>query len=212
MAWLWLSTVMDNAADRRICLENVLTLNPRNTYARRGLKQLENSTAANHASAAFPAQKNALGPPAATAAGRSQFFSRPLPLWLVTAFWSGLSILLLISGLLGLVDWGLARLRSRVPLNQLHAFHIFELLVIIIFLIAGVMAINVALALFKQQRSGFYGSLIMAMGLLMVGPTAGLLLNPPSFLISAFLGIMPASVVLLTLASQASFERAAAND
>lgn len=37
LAWLWLSGVTDNLDDREICLENVLTLDPTNEAARKGL-------------------------------------------------------------------------------------------------------------------------------------------------------------------------------
>jgi hypothetical protein len=37
LAWLWLSTVTDNLDDQRICLENILTINPDNTVARERL-------------------------------------------------------------------------------------------------------------------------------------------------------------------------------
>jgi|GEM_PF-712666 len=40
-AWLWLSTVLDDREERRICLENVLTLDPDNTHARAGLLRLD---------------------------------------------------------------------------------------------------------------------------------------------------------------------------
>jgi len=39
-AWLWLSAVTDNLEDQRICLENVLTINPDNTVARDRLAAL----------------------------------------------------------------------------------------------------------------------------------------------------------------------------
>lgn len=39
-AWLWLSGAVETDEDRRVCLENVLTLNPDNAAARRGLAQL----------------------------------------------------------------------------------------------------------------------------------------------------------------------------
>jgi len=38
--WLWLSGAVAAAAERQICLENVLTINPNNQAARRGLAQL----------------------------------------------------------------------------------------------------------------------------------------------------------------------------
>jgi tetratricopeptide (TPR) repeat protein len=39
-AWLWLSAVVESDEERRICLENVLTLNPDNAPARKGLEKL----------------------------------------------------------------------------------------------------------------------------------------------------------------------------
>jgi hypothetical protein len=40
MAWLWLSGAVDTDGDRRICLENVLAINPNNEAGRRGLASL----------------------------------------------------------------------------------------------------------------------------------------------------------------------------
>jgi hypothetical protein len=39
-AWLWMSGVVDDAEERAICLENVLTINPDNQVARQGLAAL----------------------------------------------------------------------------------------------------------------------------------------------------------------------------
>ncbi|MCU0494504.1 MAG: hypothetical protein MUD01_23200 [Chloroflexaceae bacterium] len=41
LAWLWLSGVVDTPEDQRVCLENVLEINPGNQHARRGLAMLE---------------------------------------------------------------------------------------------------------------------------------------------------------------------------
>jgi hypothetical protein len=40
-AWLWLSGVVESLEDRRICLENVLAINPGNTAAQAGLRLLD---------------------------------------------------------------------------------------------------------------------------------------------------------------------------
>lgn len=40
-AWLWLSGAVTSPEERRICLENVLTLNPENSLAQKGLAKLE---------------------------------------------------------------------------------------------------------------------------------------------------------------------------
>jgi hypothetical protein len=39
-AWLWLSSVVESTADQRVCLENVLFINPKNTHATAGLQRL----------------------------------------------------------------------------------------------------------------------------------------------------------------------------
>lgn len=39
-AWLWLSAVVDSLEDQQVCLENVLTINPMNDRARKGLEEL----------------------------------------------------------------------------------------------------------------------------------------------------------------------------
>ena len=42
-AWIWLSSVVESGDEKRICLENVLVLNPDNEHARRGLDKLGSS-------------------------------------------------------------------------------------------------------------------------------------------------------------------------
>lgn len=42
-AWLWLSGVVDSDENRRLCLENVLALNPDNRLAKKGLERLVRS-------------------------------------------------------------------------------------------------------------------------------------------------------------------------
>jgi ribosomal protein L40E len=39
-AWLWLSSVVETLADKEVCLENVLHINPENTYAGMGLRHV----------------------------------------------------------------------------------------------------------------------------------------------------------------------------
>ncbi len=56
-AWIWLAGVVDDPADQRVCLENVLDLNPDNPQAKRGLAWLEQ----HHPTAATRTD----GPPAA---------------------------------------------------------------------------------------------------------------------------------------------------
>ena len=45
LAWLWLSGVVDSLDDREVCLENVLSLEPHNEMARKGLDILRRQKA-----------------------------------------------------------------------------------------------------------------------------------------------------------------------
>jgi hypothetical protein len=45
MAWLWLSGAVETEEERRICLENVLAINPNNGVAQRGLDRLKKKDA-----------------------------------------------------------------------------------------------------------------------------------------------------------------------
>lgn len=44
-AWLWLSGAVDDPADQRTALENVLALNPNNPYALHGIEVLDGKQA-----------------------------------------------------------------------------------------------------------------------------------------------------------------------
>lgn len=71
-AWLWLSDVVDDPAERQICLENVLALNPDNQAARAGLHWL-----LTQAPAATPPPAASPPPPPAPAAPASQIGPGP---------------------------------------------------------------------------------------------------------------------------------------
>jgi hypothetical protein len=52
-AWLWLSAAVDTNDDRLICLQNVLTINPNNEAARKGLEKLGAPTTVDTNAAGF---------------------------------------------------------------------------------------------------------------------------------------------------------------
>ncbi|HFD38813.1 MAG TPA: tetratricopeptide repeat protein [Anaerolineae bacterium] len=78
--WLWLSGVVETIEDRRICLENVLTINPDNAHAQTGLAWIE-----QHAPAEPPAPAESEPPPveepasASAGAGRCPRCQAALP-------------------------------------------------------------------------------------------------------------------------------------
>lgn len=53
-AWLWMSGIVDSPQQKRDCLQRVLSLNPNNEMARKGLEQLAQSEAASFLSAFAP--------------------------------------------------------------------------------------------------------------------------------------------------------------
>lgn len=56
LAWLWMSSVLETPQQRRDCLLRVLTINPYNDAARRGLAQLDARPGSAEAEASPPAQ------------------------------------------------------------------------------------------------------------------------------------------------------------
>jgi hypothetical protein len=76
-AWLWLSSVVDTDADREVCLENVLAVNPDNKVAKAGLVHL-------HSKAVQPApeaQGFELEPPRAPVRTEQRVSSTPVAPW-----------------------------------------------------------------------------------------------------------------------------------
>jgi thioredoxin-like negative regulator of GroEL len=55
--WLWLASVVDTDADRRVCFENVLTLNPSHPTARHQLHLLSERQLLRAQSGASPVRK-----------------------------------------------------------------------------------------------------------------------------------------------------------
>jgi len=69
-AWLWLSGVVDSDAERVVCLENVLAINPENQVAAKGLAALRAAAAAGQPALEATSQESAPGAPPGTAAKR----------------------------------------------------------------------------------------------------------------------------------------------
>ena len=161
-AWFWLYQVFDRRDDKRICLENLLTINPGNEWARQELlNYLDPAEIAHYQAQASKSPSNTSLAKAGAA--------RPITLKLVAAFWVGISIIFLGGGIMATGEWLISGLRTRTFPNYLTASQTFELLVAIVFVIAGIMGLIVALSLFAQSMAGFYGSLHLALGLLQIG-------------------------------------------
>ena len=197
-AWFWLYQVFDRRDDKRICLENLLTINPGNAWARQELiNYLDPAEVAQ-----YQAQVSKSSPDSSLTEADS---ARPMTLKLVAAFWVGISIIFLGGGIMASGEWLISGLRTRTFPNYITSIQTFELLVAIVFVIAGIMGLIVAMSLFAQSMAGFYGSLLLALGLLLAGPTISLITDPPNYLTLVCTGGVSGMIVLLTLASHPGF-------
>lgn len=67
-AWMWLSAVVESVEDQRVCLQNVLVLNPDNTNAKRGLALLDEKSETAEAPAEPEKDPYNVPPPATSSA------------------------------------------------------------------------------------------------------------------------------------------------
>jgi hypothetical protein len=201
-AWYWLYQVSERADDKRICLENLVLLNPNNQWAKQQLLNYLDSAAPNAERRRKAVAKKAERPAA----------PRPIPLKLITAFWVGISFIFLGSGIISAGDWLLSVSRSRGFPYTLTIPQFLELLITISFITSGVLGFFIAITLFSRSMIGFYGSLLLALGLLLIGPTVSLISNPPNYLALTCTGGISGMIVLLTLASQSGFRTISHDD
>jgi len=195
-AWLWLSTVTDSVGDQRICLENVLAINPNNQFARRRLAALADNVA----------QENVASPPAAVRAQASSPPLTPITLWPVAAFWASTSLFFIGGGIASLSQFAGIVLRARGVIHSLSPVQIAWLPLGLFFIVFGFTGLALAWQLARKRPGGYYGSLLFGLVLVLLGPGASLVLEPPNYAATVCTGLMPAAAVMLTLASMSSFE------
>lgn len=207
-AWYWLYRVFERGDDKRVCLENLLTINPDNRWAQRELLQyapvLQTGPDSGHLSSGPNSQAATSQPGPATVE------ATPIPytliIKLIAAFWLGISLILLGGGIMAAGEWLVSGIRSHTFPDHLTYLQAFELLVAIVLIITGIIGLNVAVALFIKSMVGFYGSLFLALGLLLMGPTLSLITTPHSYLTLVCSGGIAGMIFLLTLASQSGFK------
>jgi len=98
-AWMWMSAVVESVDDQRVCLENVVYINPHNEKARQGLKMLEgkSSSAPKPAADADPFANASFAPaddtpPTATSSASSAFQPKEPPAEVYDNWISGMGI------------------------------------------------------------------------------------------------------------------------
>ncbi len=204
MVWMWLSYAMDTAEDRQVCLENVLTINPVNQYALRGLAQISNLTRKQPAAALAVVQKKRR-PLAKPFEPRAS--SRPWSLMLVIAFWFGLGLALLTTSVADIIVWAFDITQRFTFLIHITPSQLWMLSLAVFLLSLGILLLNTAGALYFRHQLGYYASLIFALAFTLVGPAAIAISEHPNYFLAAFAAIMPTTILFLTLMSQESFEK-----
>ncbi len=96
-------------------------------------------------------------------------------------------------------------MRARGIVNNLSTLQMAWLPMALFFILFGITGFGLAWELARRRRDGFYGSLLFGLVLIALGPAAGLVLDPPNYLAVACTGLMPATAIILTLASAAGF-------
>jgi hypothetical protein len=207
-AWFWLYQLFPNPEDKRVCLENLVIINPHNEWAKQELLNYlelsELQTVEPHTDKQDQSDK--VSKQKGTKERRGTVSARPITLKLVTAFWFGISATLLGGGIIASSEWLISSLRMRTIPNYITSVQAIELLIAILFVIAGILGLSVALMLLFRSMIGFYGSVLLALGLLLIGPTVSLIVDPPSYLMMTCTGGISGMIVLLTLASQPGFK------
>jgi hypothetical protein len=210
-AWFWLYQILERQEDKRVCLENLITINPYNEWARQELSNYAGFPAPPSLTPpAIPLHSASLFPRAARSKnrrhGKASHPPRPLVLKIITAFWSGISLIFLGGGIIASGEWLSSTIQSRNFPHYITGIQALELSVAISFVVAGLVGLNVAVALFFRSPLGLYGSLFLALGILLAGPTASLIIHPPNYVAMICTGGMAGMMVFLTLASRSGLK------
>lgn len=197
VAWVWLSYVVDTPEDRRICLENALTINPASQYAIRGLSQLNGQGA--------PVAQTSAGLPAGGAVYQPVWWQK-LALTAITAFWAGLGFLFLLVGIIELVQKSAKLFASRNFPYYITPTQLWGFTIATAFLVGGILIFNVVWGLFIRHKAGYFASILFSLGFIVLVPAAILISGGNNYLVIIFGAAMPTLVLFLTLISQVGFD------
>ncbi len=127
--------------------------------------------------------------------------------WSVIAFWGGASLLFTGGGLAYLFKFAGILLRARWVWQSLSVAQVGWLFGGLFFLGCGLSGIILALLLAGRRSLGYYGSLLFGLMMTVLAPGANLILPQPHYLATVCAGLLPATIVLLTLVSMADLDR-----
>jgi len=124
---------------------------------------------------------------------------------LVIAFWSGIGALLLIFGFADILSWGIDISNSRTFPRYITTYELATLATAIALFSGGIVSANLAWSLFRKRKSGYFISIILTVGLILIGPLGIMISENPNYILAGFMALMPAIILILTLVSQVGF-------
>lgn len=198
-AWVWLSYVVDTVEDRKICLENVLAINPKSDYALRGLAKMADLTT-HQTEPTAPYTETARKTHAVLPMSRRSF----LPF--IAAFWVGLGILLVLMSIQDGISTFISLLASSNFPSYITPLQLWRITIVVAFLVVGIVALNVAWGLYLKSRIGYYISLLFSLGLIFIGPLILLLPQEPNYFLAIIAGLLPVVILFLSIFSQTGLE------
>ena len=209
-AWYWLYQVFDRVDDKRVCLENLVIINPQNRWAKQ--KLLEHLEAFPSTPTPIYKGQTRRKKSASQSKVTAQALPRPITLKLVIAFWIGISFILFSGGIISAGEWLALLLGGQITLEDLSIIQYLDLLVTISFITMGLLGFSITVTLFLKSMVGFYGSILLGLAILLIGSTFSLILSPPNYSTMICTGGISGMIVLLTLASQSGFYSTANNN
>jgi hypothetical protein len=121
--------------------------------------------------------------------------------WPIVAFWVGVAILCAVGGVLNAVRFAEILLRARGGWQSLTFAQNAWLVTAVLLVVCAIVSLVLALLLAGRFASGFYASLIFGLLLTLVVPLSALLTPEPDYFRAVCGGLLPAALVMFTLAN-----------
>lgn len=122
--------------------------------------------------------------------------------WPIVAFWGGAAILFAIGGALNAVRFAEILLRARGGWQSLTLAQNAWLATAGLLVLCAIISLVLALLIAGRFSGGFYASLLFGLALTLLVPLSALLTSEPDYFRAVCGGLLPAALVLFTLANQ----------
>ena len=122
--------------------------------------------------------------------------------WPIVAFWAGAAILFAVGGTLNAVRFAEILLRARGGWQSLTWTQNAWLATAGLFVLCAIVSLILAVLIAGRFSGGFYASLLFGLLLTLVVPLSALVTSEPDYFRAVCGGLLPAALVLFTLANQ----------